>query len=147
MPLTYGDKDSEPFYVPDNLHIIGTMNTADRSLAMIDYALRRRFAFISLEPLFNEKLIDFLVSKRISKEFSEEITKKINALNSVILNDKNLGKGFQIGHSYFSNFLKNDEPEKWYRRIVNLEIAPLLEEYWFDDEEKVRREMGKLTNS
>ena len=144
MPLTYGDKDSEPFYVPDNLHIIGTMNTADRSLAMIDYALRRRFAFISLEPLFNDKFIDFLVLKGVSKDFSEEITKRINALNLVIFNDKNLGKGFQIGHSYFSNFSENDEAEKWYRRVVNLEIAPLLEEYWFDNEEKAGREIVEL---
>ena len=113
-------------------------------MAIIDYALRRRFAFISLEPLFNEKLIDFLVFKGISNSFAQEITKRINALNSVILNDKNLGKGFQIGHSYFSNFSENDEPEKWYKRVVNLEIAPLLEEYWFDNEEKVKREIQKL---
>jgi MoxR-like ATPase len=147
MPLTYGGKDSEPFYVPDNLHIIGTMNTSDRSLAMIDYALRRRFAFISLEPLFNEKLIDFLTKKGIPTIFSEEIIKRINALNVVVLNDKNLGKGFQIGHSYFSNFSEHDDVEKWYRRVVNLEIAPLLREYWFDNEEKAEREIEKLLES
>jgi 5-methylcytosine-specific restriction protein B len=144
MALTYGDKDSEPFYVPDNLHIVGTMNTADRSLAMIDYALRRRFAFISLEPLFNEKLINFLVLKGIPQTFSEGIAIRINALNFAILNDRNLGKGFQIGHSYFSNFSENDEAEKWYKRVVNLEIAPLLEEYWFDNEEKAKKEVLKL---
>lgn len=144
MPLTYGDKDSEPFYVPDNLHIIGTMNTADRSLAMIDYALRRRFAFIALEPLFNQKFIDFLEVQGVPKTFSEEITARILALNHKILNDRNLGKGFQIGHSYFSNFNENDNPQKWYKRIINLEIAPLLEEYWFDNEEKANKEVLKL---
>jgi len=144
MPLTYGDKDSEPFYVPDNLHIIGTMNTADRSLAMIDYALRRRFAFIALEPLFNPKFIDFLMAKGISMLFAEEITSRIIALNNKILNDRNLGKGFQIGHSYFSNFNENDDAQKWYKRVINLEIAPLLEEYWFDNEEKAQVEINKL---
>ncbi|MEA5458286.1 AAA family ATPase [Arcicella sp. LKC2W] len=144
MPLTYGDKDSEPFYVPDNLHIIGTMNTADRSLAMIDYALRRRFAFIALEPLFNQKFIDFLMKQGVPKKFSEEITSRIMALNTKILNDRNLGKGFQIGHSYFSNYHENDHPQRWYRRVVNLEIAPLLEEYWFDNEEKAKVEISKL---
>ncbi len=144
MPLTYGDKDSEPFYVPDNLHIIGTMNTADRSLAMIDYALRRRFAFIALEPLFNQKFIDFLIAKGVPKTFAEKITSRISALNNKILNDRNLGKGFQIGHSYFSNFNKNDVPQKWYTRVINLEIAPLLEEYWFDNEEKAKGEINKL---
>jgi MoxR-like ATPase len=144
MALTYGDKDSEPFYVPDNLHIIGTMNTADRSLAMIDYALRRRFAFISLEPLFNEKFTDFLSGKGIEKAFSEKIVVRISKLNEVISNDKNLQKGFQIGHSYFSNFTEGENIQKWYHRIINLEIAPLLEEYWFDNETKAQAEIQKL---
>ncbi|MDR6563928.1 MULTISPECIES: AAA family ATPase [unclassified Arcicella] len=144
MPLTYGDKDSEPFYVPDNLYIIGTMNTADRSLAMIDYALRRRFAFINLEPLFNQKFVAYLVQKGVERNFAENISKAISQLNQVIANDKNLQKGFQIGHSYFSTFANEDDTHKWYRRIVNLEIAPLLEEYWFDNEEKVKGEIKKL---
>lgn len=144
MPLTYGDKDSEPFYVPENLYIIGTMNTADRSLAMIDYALRRRFAFITLEPLFNQKFITYLVQKGVEKGFAERLSKAITQLNQVISNDKNLQKGFQIGHSYFSTFANEEDTRKWYRRIINLEIAPLLEEYWFDNEEKVKTEVKKL---
>lgn len=144
MALTYGDKDSEPFYVPENLHIIGTMNTADRSLAMIDYALRRRFAFISLEPLFNQKFIDFLSSKGIQEGLTEKIVSRISKLNEVISNDKNLQKGFQIGHSYFSNFTEDEDEQKWYLRVINLEIAPLLEEYWFDNEAKAKVEIRKL---
>jgi hypothetical protein len=111
---------------------------------MIDYALRRRFAFISLEPLFNEKFTDFLLGKGIEKSFSEKIVNRISKLNEVISNDKNLQKGFQIGHSYFSNFTEGEDVQKWYHRIINLEIAPLLEEYWFDNEAKAQTEIRKL---
>lgn len=144
IPLTYGDKDAEPFSVPDNLHIIGTMNTADRSLTTIDYALRRRFAFISLQPCFNEQWVNCLVGQGLDKEFVEGIARKFNLLNQEISQDRHLLKGFQIGHSYFTHFPEGENAPKWYKRIIQLEIAPLLEEYWYDQPEKVQNCVEEL---
>lgn len=143
VPLTYSDKDDVPFSVPDNLYIIGTMNTADRSLAIVDYALRRRFRFISLQPKFNVLFTSFLKAKGVSDPLIQKITNRINVLNATIKADKNLGEGFLIGHSYFCNSFTTDEDE-WYRGIVKYEIAPLLEEYWFDDLEKAKKEVELL---
>jgi len=143
VPLTYSDKDDAPFSVPENLYLIGTMNTADRSLAIVDYALRRRFRFVTLNPKFNKRFKDFLNSKGISKDFIQEISSKLNLLNEKIKSDKNLGQGFLIGHSFFC--ITNTKNEKeWFEDIVKFEIAPLLEEYWFDDIEKVNNEVNLL---
>lgn len=143
IPLTYSDKDDSPFSVPANLYLIGTMNTADRSLAIVDYALRRRFRFISLKPKFNAQFINFLSSKGFSKDFIQEIVSKLNALNEKIRTDKNLGDGFMIGHSFLCNSKVGSERE-WFEDIVKFEIAPLMEEYWFDDLEKVKNEINLL---
>lgn len=134
--LTYSNQQ---FFVPENLLIIGTMNTADRSLAIVDYALRRRFRFVTLEPMFNDKFKEFLRGKGFSPEFVEKITGKIQELNKKIKEDKNLGEGFMIGHSYFCNSKNNEleSEEKWFEKIVRYEILPLLEEYWFDDKFKI----------
>jgi len=143
VPLTYSDKDDAPFSVPENLYLIGTMNTADRSLAIVDYALRRRFRFVTLNPKFNSRFKDFLNSKGISKDFVQEISSKLNLLNEKIKSDKNLGQGFLIGHSFFC--ITNTKNEKeWFKDIVKFEISPLLEEYWFDDIEKVNKEVDML---
>ena len=142
--LTYSEKDDAPFFVPENLYLIGTMNTADRSLAIVDYALRRRFRFITLKPNFNHKFIDLLISKGFSQEFIQGIISKINTLNEEIKSDKNLGEGFQIGHSFFCSD-KNDKSEKeWFEDIVKYEIAPLLDEYWFDDIDKSKNKADSL---
>lgn len=144
IPLTYSDKDDAYFSVPENLLLIGTMNTADRSLAIVDYALRRRFRFISLKPKFNKNFFDFLILKGFSRDFLQSIVSKIYSLNEKIKNDKNLGEGFQIGHSFFcTNSLTKSEDE-WFEDIVKFEIAPLLEEYWFDDLEKAQNEINLL---
>jgi 5-methylcytosine-specific restriction enzyme B len=144
VPLTYSEKDDMPFSVPDNLYIIGTMNTADRSLAIVDYALRRRFRFITLKPNFNKKFINLLVSNGFSRDFVQSFILKINLLNAKIKKDKNLGKGFLIGHSFFCN-TKNDQTENdWFEDIIKFEISPLLEEYWFDDLEKAKNEVNLL---
>lgn len=143
VPLTYSEKDDALFSVPENLYLIGTMNTADRSLAIVDYALRRRFRFITLDPRFNNKFKDFLFSKGFSKEFTQEISSKLNLLNTRIKGDKNLGQGFMIGHSFFCN-TNSDNERKWFENIVRFEIRPLLEEYWFDDKARVDQEINML---
>lgn len=146
LKLAYSSED-ETFYIPSNLYMIGTMNTADRSLALVDYALRRRFSFISVEPAFHTKQFkDFLISKGISQGFIDKIISSISEVNQEIINDKlNLGKGYEIGHSYFipTTAQINDE-QTWYERIIRLEIEPLLREYWFDQEEKVNELLERL---
>jgi DNA replication protein DnaC len=139
IPLAYSQDSDEKFYIPENLHLIGMMNTADRSLAMVDYALRRRFRFITLRPEFASGAFNnFLVVNGAKPELVEKIVARMNKLNEVIAADtKNLGPGYQIGHSYFcpQNVMKLDE--KWYCRVVETEILPLIQEYWFDNDQKV----------
>lgn len=142
--LTYSEKDDAPFSVPENLYLIGTMNTADRSLAIVDYALRRRFRFIPLKPKFNEKFVELLNSQGFSNAFIHSIITKITSLNEKIDSDKNLGEGFQIGHSFFCASKKSKPESEWFEDIVKYEIAPLLEEYWFDDIEKSQTEVKLL---
>lgn len=137
--LTYSDK---PFYVPENLYIIGMMNTADRSLAIIDYALRRRFSFVELEPAFEtEAFKNYLLSQGASGELINKIKIRLGNINLEIEKDVNLGKGFRIGHSYFCNF---QDLDKWYEEIIKYEIQPLIEEYWFDEEEKAKSYVEEL---
>lgn len=139
VPLTYAESK---FYVPDNLYIIGTMNTADRSLAMLDYALRRRFCFINMEPAFNNlNFKGYLENK--NSDISDVIIDKINRLNKDIENDISLGRDFCIGHSYFCTG-EDTLTEADYEDIVEYEILPLLSEYWFDDPDKVRQWQTKL---
>lgn len=140
IPLTYAKHPGITFYIPANVYIIGTMNTADRSLAMVDYALRRRFAFINVEPGF-EKLYEYLVGKGASLTLAENIRKKMMALNEEI--SAEMGKGFAIGHSYFCAGSKQYD-DNWYTGIIENEIAPLLAEYWFDDETKANAQVKKL---
>ena len=128
--------NGQPFSVPQNLYIIGMMNTADRSLAMIDYALRRRFSFFELGPGFDsEGFIRYQNS--LNNETFNELIAKIKELNREISLDKSLGKGFCIGHSYFCGI--DVCTEERLRSIVEYDIIPTLREYWFDDENKLRR--------
>ena len=120
------------------------MNTADRSLAVVDYALRRRFAFISMEPIFDDKFIHFLEQKGIEQSFAQFIVNAITQINRVIEHDPHLGKGFLIGHSYFSTAIQSKQPIAWYNQIIRYEIGPMLEEYWYDDMEHAHRETEKL---
>lgn len=145
IALTYSE--NEKFYVSENVYIIGTMNTADRSLAMVDYALRRRFRFINIEPAFNsEKFVSHLKKNNIDEDIVEKIIARMNRLNSKIKDDtRDLGKGYEIGHSYFcTKSLPEENSEEWYKRIVYLEIKPLLYEYWFDKEETAKLEVESL---
>ena len=124
------------FSVPKNLYIIGMMNTADRSLAMIDYALRRRFSFFEVEPGFDsEGFIQYQNS--LNNETLNELVSKVKDLNREISLDKSLGKGFCIGHSYFCG--RDVCTEEWLHSIVDYDILPMLSEYWFDDVGKLQR--------
>ena len=122
--------NNEMFSVPDNLYIIGTMNTADRGLIMLDYALRRRFAFITVGPAYKSTGFRQLLVQSDNIKFNK-IARKIIDLNKVISDDEMLGAGFQIGHSYFclGRKVTDDDLEN----IIHYEIMPLLEEYWYDD--------------
>ena len=128
--------DSLSFCVPKNLYIIGMMNTADRSLAMIDYALRRRFSFFEMEPGFDSE--GFLrYQGSLNDETLNELLARVRELNREIALDKSLGKGFCIGHSYFCGRVVCTED--WLRSIVDYDILPMLREYWFDDDAKFQR--------
>ncbi len=143
IKLTYSPE--EDFYIPKNLYIIGTMNTADRSLTMIDYALRRRFSFITLNPAFeNKKLENYLIDDEgIDYEFATKITQMYIQLNRFI-KDTFKNSNFTIGHSYFINQLDRDKLESSYNEIVEYDIKPLLEEYFFGEEEKIDEALNKI---
>lgn len=124
------------FTVPKNLYIIGMMNTADRSLAMIDYALRRRFSFFDIEPGFeSEGFVKYQMG--LNNETFNELVEQTKHLNKEIAMDKSLGKGFCIGHSYFCG--QKECTDEWVRSIVDYDILPMIAEYWFDDNGKLQR--------
>lgn len=126
-----------PFYVPKNLYIIGMMNTADRSLAMIDYALRRRFSFFEITPAFESEGFKEYQHSLDNRTFDELISEVIK-LNEEISRDKSLGKGFCIGHSYFCGKTKETCSSEWMQSVVDYDILPMLSEYWFDDDTRVQ---------
>lgn len=133
-----------PFSVPKNVYLIGLMNTADRSLAMIDYALRRRFSFFSMEPGFGTD--NFRQYREgLSNELLDEVIRRVQELNEAICRDSSLGKGFCIGHSYFCNRTSESCDERWLRQVVVYDILPTLEEYWFDNETEYQRWADILT--
>jgi len=146
MPLTYSKTQEDTFCVPENVYVVGLMNTADRSLAMVDYALRRRFRFLTLKPAFDTKLFQqHLRERKAEEKLIQKIVTRLQGLNQEISADeKNLGPGYQIGHSYFCSANSVEASEEWYRRIVEFEVRPLLEEYWLDDQNKVSSLVARL---
>lgn len=134
LQLLYSD---EKFSVPKNIYIIGMMNTADRSLAMLDYALRRRFAFFEIKPGFTtDGFREYRMS--LKNEKFDKLIACVESLNNVISNDESLGDGFCIGHSYFCNLLPDTIDDQVLSGIVEYELIPLLKEYWFDEPTKVK---------
>lgn len=126
---------NEWFTVPQNVRIIGMMNTADRSLALMDYALRRRFAFFDFAPAFSsEGFKNYLAEKNSPK--LEKLIAAVESLNSTISTDESLGDGFRIGHSYFCT--DDEVTDEWLKSVVEYEVIPLIKEYWFDEPTKVR---------
>ena len=133
----------ELFHVPSNVYIIGMMNTADRSLAMLDYALRRRFAFVELSPAFDSDGFRAYASTLGSPRF-EELIRVVVQLNEAIAADESLGDGFRIGHSYFCNMKPETYDDAALASIVEYELIPMLKEYWFDEPDKVEEWEQKL---
>ncbi len=141
----------ESFSVPENVYIIGMMNTADRSLALIDYALRRRFAFYDVVPAFDKKNFKIQIDKTVSPKRVNHLITYVKKLNEAIRSDESLGAGFEVGHSYFCNAPEaSDAPnqeealDSWINMTVEYEIIPLIKEYWFDDPDKVTEWSDKL---
>lgn len=141
LQLLYsGDK----FSVPSNVYIIGMMNTADRSLALLDYALRRRFAFFDIKPAFDSDGFKEYEDSLKSQKF-DKLIQCVKSLNNAIRDDDSLGEGFCIGHSFFCN--KEQIDDKTLSNIVEFELIPLLKEYWFDDNDKIKNWSDRLRGS
>jgi hypothetical protein len=145
VSLTYAEK-GETFAIPPNVYVIGTMNTADRSLSMMDNALRRRFSFFELKPEFeSKKFAAHLESIGLSKIEQEHLKVQMQTLNKEIADEKRfLGPGFMLGHSYFDKKEETFSYKDWFSSILHSEIAPLLKEYWFDDKEKAENLIDKI---
>lgn len=126
---------NEWFTVPQNVRIIGMMNTADRSLALMDYALRRRFAFFDFAPSFSSEGFKNYLAEKNSPKLESLIT-AVESLNNTISSDESLGDGFRIGHSYFCT--DGEITDEWLKSVVEYEVIPLIKEYWFDEPTKVR---------
>ena len=149
VELCYPDLDGtrRPVHVPENVYVIGTMNIADRSLALVDLALRRRFAFVTLEPSLGEAWSNWVVREcGIDPELVEEIRRRIATLNDRIAADARLGSQFKVGHSYVTPTyrLASGATRDWFRQVVETEIGPLLEEYWFDSPAEARETVQQL---
>lgn len=145
VSLTYS-QPGEHFSIPENVYVIGTMNTADRSLSLVDYALRRRFSFFELMPEFrSEKFARQLKGHGVTDSEIEILKNTVNKLNEKICDEKRyLGPGFQIGHSYFDKKPSHMNFKAWFETVMKYEIAPLIKEYWFDDKEKAEEVINEL---
>lgn len=136
--------NGERFYVPENLYIIGMMNTADRSLAMIDYALRRRFSLFAMQPGFDSTgFLNYM--QGLHSEKLERLVRVIKDLNEAIRQDDSLGAGFEIGHSYLCG--QETVSDDWLHAVVHYDLIPMLEEYWFDNRSRVDEWSSRLKNS
>ena len=127
--------ENERVHIPPNVYVIGTMNVADRSLALVDLALRRRFTFVDLDPTFGDPWRKWMHEQGSVDDHSlRKIEQRMTALNEAIASDHSLGKQFRVGHSYVTTppGARIDDPVSWFREVVETEIAPLLREYWFD---------------
>lgn len=150
LELCYPDADGKrrPVHIPENLYVVGTMNIADRSLALVDLALRRRFAFVGLEPRLGQVWRDWVVKEcAVDPGLVADIERRIAELNNQIAADARLGKQFRIGHSYVTpaHRLEAGDTKKWFQQVVETEIGPLLDEYWFDAPDEAQKAIARLT--
>lgn len=150
LELCYPDADGKrrPVHIPENLYVVGTMNIADRSLALVDLALRRRFAFVGLEPRLGQVWREWVVKAcAVDPGLVADIERRIAELNDQIAADARLGKQFRIGHSYVTpaHRLEAGDTKKWFQQVVETEIGPLLDEYWFDAPDEAKKAIARLT--
>lgn len=139
LELSYRREKNERVYIPGNLYVIGTMNVADRSLAQMDLALRRRFAFIDLKPELGDAWREFLIRNfGFPKPIVDKIQKRIVDLNDQISKDPRLGTQFCVGHSFVTPSSEIEDAQEWFKQVVETEIGPLLCHYWFDDLDKAQ---------
>jgi 5-methylcytosine-specific restriction enzyme B len=148
VPLVYRTPGEPRFYVPQNLYLVGLMNVADRSLAIVDYALRRRFVFVTLRPQYeSEQFRHWLLERGMQPTLVDLVISRMSGLNREIREDPLLGDNYQVGHSYFTprgeDFTGLDED--WYHTVIHTEIVPLLREYWFDNPRKAEEMETRLS--
>jgi 5-methylcytosine-specific restriction protein B len=149
LELCYPDPDGihRAVHIPRNVFVIGTMNIADRSLALVDLAFRRRFAFVDLKPKLAVSWRSWIVEQcNVDSDLVPDIERRITELNDQITSDARLGEQFCIGHSYVtpSDPLKDGGTQKWFGQVVATEIGPLLKEYWFDAPDESRKAYDRL---
>jgi 5-methylcytosine-specific restriction protein B len=148
LRLAYPRSLGERIYVPNNLYIIGTMNLADRSLALVDLALRRRFAFVSLTPLLNDAWRQWTLDRGCPSALVDGIAKGLATVNDAIAADRSLGPEYRVGHSFVTPLaapgINAADWGSWYSEVVRTEIAPLLREYWYDRHEEAEAQIAKL---
>lgn len=152
LRLIYSHDDDDPFHLPENFYVIGTMNQADRSLAGLDIALRRRFSFATLKPELGSNWLEFAEKRGHDTRELRSIANQITQVNALISEDPTLGAPFCIGHSFVTPRTKITEPavgktQRWFQEIIDTDLAPLLEEYWFDQPEKLETALGILHGS
>ena len=144
----YRRSENELFFIPENLYLIGTMNIADRSLALVDYALRRRFSFVTLEPKFGSaEFREWMQEHGAQDAIIQLVVTRMQSLNTTISEDSHLGTAFKIGHSFFCPKEKDDfsaHGKEWFVDVAETEIIPLLEEYWYDSPEKLKAACEEL---
>ena len=145
LRLAYPRDPDERVYIPPNLHVIGTMNLADRSLALVDLALRRRFAFRTLTPMLNDAWRGWCLAAGAPVGLVDTMAKRLGELNTAIADDNRLRSQFCVGHSFVTP-PKAGVPDwpGWFRAVVETEIAPLLDEYWYDDEPTAKSWKARL---
>ncbi len=139
LALSYPRNAGERVHIPDNLYVVGTMNIADRSLALVDLALRRRFAFVDLKPNFGKRWRGWGKEQcGLGTAFLKDVRRRMTTLNQTIADDELLGEQFRVGHSVVTPNPDTsiEDPVNWFRQVVDTEIGPLLDEYWFDAPDK-----------